>query len=329
MPKFETYCQVGFLESFFDSIPEVSFAKLILTEEEDDILAYKKMMNVLFKDSDLLIDDWDKLVANAQINPFFMRLINEHNASGGTTIHDFEPDFVYLLSDEEYIKQINPLAIHCYKDASIWADRGIFVKDKENWKNGIKQLSHVNSYKVHRNEKMNNFSDWRFLKNMELPINAAVIADNYILKKKELFENNLGAIIENLLPDKLLDTVFHLSILTARDIQSPAIKLKRIIDYINALSKPYKVEVSLHLSSLNEPHDRDIITNYYRLHSGHSLDYYDRNGNISKSTSLDLFALNGAKDNPHQLILNEYKGIVKHAKQGFDLFGSGKNRLLK
>lgn len=326
----ETYCQLSFLEHFFDAFP--TSTNPFLLEDSGELKAFMQLSELLIKRSDLLVDKLNDLEEKAKTNPILKRLLKS-SMTGGSRLYDFSKDFDFLMTDLEYFKQVNPIALHYYTcepqlSEERYQEVGSFVNEKNNWKGKINQLSQAFSLKVHPKQELNQFKGWVILGNNKLPINAAIIADNYILKSTKSFEQNIYKIITSLLPNSLSQNTFHLTIITDKNLVNPKGKFEKVRQFLDKLNKTYSIDFGLFLTSANKPHDRDIITNYYRIHSGHSLDYFDDNGRINKSSTLDYFGLNAIPNNPHQLILTEYKRAIKYAKQDFDAFGILKNRLL-
>jgi hypothetical protein len=197
------------------------------------------------------------------------------------------------------------------------------------WKKVINSLSSKITLKVDKNYSINEFKGWSFLNEISLPINAAIIADNFIMDKPETYEFNIFSIIEKILPEELDNIDFDLAIITKRDLVNPRGKWGKLNTFIKEIRKKYVVNLSIFCTPSDEPHDRDIITNYFRVHSGHSLDYYNKNNRIAKDTTIQFSGLNCSNDNTHRLLLNNYVNVTSRAKKEFDLFGSGEHRLLR
>lgn len=328
MQKIQTYCQVKFLEVFFNSIPEVSLSQMISGNENSKI--YMDFSNFLYSKAHISVDSVAQILSLAQNgNPFFKKLIKA-STSGGSEIIDYSGLFNNLLT-ELHVAVNSPVdSIHMYQqqNAVLSESRcGWLTLDNENWQSQFVHLSIKKSYKVDRNNALNQFTGWSVLSSIELPINAGVIVDNYILDKPEQYENNIFEILRHLLPGSLDHLDFDLAIITKRDLVNPQGKLEIINRFITQLQLPYAVRVTIYCTPADNPHDRDILTNYYRIHSGHSLDYYNKNGYIIKDTTLQIIGLTGEDNNPHNLILKNIANVASRGKLDFDMYGAGGNRL--
>lgn len=326
----ETYCQVAFLESFFNSIPATSFIEIIL-DDVDDISTFQNLINIIYNKAAISVDDINHISLLAKEgNPFFIKLIKNSN-SGNTKLIDYSSDFNELMSNIKSAIATPLDSVHMYADHKavlINSFSGWCTLTLENWKLPITSLSINKTLKVDKKSSLNQFPGWQLLKEINLPINAAIIADNFILDKTESYKFNIQMIIKNLLPDRLENIDFDLAIITKKDLINPKDKLDLIDNYIEELNLSYKVNLTIYCTPADEPHDRDIITNYFKLHSGHSLDFFNNKGTINKDTTLHIVGLNGQVNNPHNLILQNFINVASRGKMDFDMFGYGKHRLL-
>jgi len=327
--KIDTFCQVKFLELFFDSIPEISLSEII--SGNDVSKTFLDMSNLIYKKTILSVDDIEYIIMMAKKgHPFFKKLIKSSN-SGGSEIKDYSTSFKDLLSNIEFACSTPVYSLHMYFDTNavlIKSRNGWFTVLPMNWSSSLLDLSVNKTFKVDKKSDLNQFSGWHILKEINLPLNAAVIVDNYILDKSDNYENNIYMIIKNLLPNRLDHLDFDLSIVTKRDLINPKGKLNLLNSLIKNLQLNYSVKLTIYCTPSDNPHDRDLVTNYYRVHSGHSLDYFNNKGQINKDTTLQIVGLNGEDNNPHKLILKNIANVTSKGKLNFDMYGIGKNRLL-
>jgi hypothetical protein len=322
MKPLTTYCQIKFLESIFTVLPTIPFNTMILNEE-GEVQDWNNLLDIIWKKSELYIDDYKALIVNSKTNPYFQKMINQHT-SGGSKIR--ESDFSQEgVKDSAYFKKVNPSSLHYYLNEICNSNMGVFTNTLKNWKGGTRYISSRESFTVSKVKELNNFLGWGFLKKTGLPINAAIISDRYFLKDRGRFKQNLLALLINLIPSSLENVDFHLSIITSSEhVDSPSIVFKEINTF---LRKEIIAKVDFTLFDLPErecPHDRDLVTNYFRLNSGNSFDYYDRNGNFRHNTKLEYFALNSESKNTHALKLQEFKNVMDNARY----IGTGNNRLV-
>lgn len=114
-----------------------------------------------------------------------------------------------------------------------------------------------------------------------LPINAAVITDNYIFSSNfsKRKEKSLYSIIKSLIPDDL-ETDFHLTIFFNNgNGQLSKQNANQIISDIHSAvrSSILKVQIVAHTNSFNT-HDRQILTNYCYINSGVGFNIVDNEG---------------------------------------------------
>ncbi len=114
-----------------------------------------------------------------------------------------------------------------------------------------------------------------------LPINAAVITDNYIFSSNfsKRKEKSLYSIIKSLIPDDL-ETDFHLTIFFNNgNGQLSKQNANQIISDIHSAvrSSILKVQIVAHTNSFNT-HDREILTNYCYINSGTGFNVVDNKG---------------------------------------------------
>lgn len=327
--RIQTYCQVNFLEKFFDQIPQITISEKILGNEI--MPPFEEMSSLIYSNTNLSVDDQTKILDLAEKgNPFFKKLIKS-STTGGSIIIDCKELFINLLKNLQIASSTPFNSLHLYSDLHavlLKSQLGFCIFTNDTWMNLLHYLSVKLIYKVDKNNDLNQFQGWNLLKEINLPINAAIIADNYILDKPENYKFNIFEIIKNLLPEKLEYLDFDLTIITKRDLVQPAVKFSKINDFIISLKKKYNVKLTIYCTPLDKPHDRLIITNYYFLQSGHSLDYFNNNGFILKGTTIIIVGLNADSNNIHTLLLEDFSRITSKGKLDFDMFGYGQNRLL-
>lgn len=332
MTRLETYCQVSFVEAFFDSIPDKVLIKLLFNQGDEGIISYYNLFNILFRKSFLCLDDLDFIAQKAKEgHPYFKRLLDISQTEGGSKLIDLSNSFNNFFEDEQTLKDLAPSALCYFSQETNGYPFGFFIKGINSWKGDTNKISQTFTYKVHPEEAINTFLGWDFLAEMMLPINAAIIADPYILKNSSAFETNLFDIIENLLPERLAKNDFHLTIIAERNNENRDKQFRKKFNEINSfiqdLNHDYKILLSLYIVGSSPFHDRNIITNYFRLHSGQSFNYYNDRRRINKESTLSFFGLN-AEQNVHQELLEGFKLILKKEPLKFSTEEGYVNRLL-
>ena len=246
----ETYCQLSFLEQISNMQPKIDYPDTLNGHQ-----AYLNLRQIIEKKSELLIDQYQDFEKKLKSNPYLKKLMKD-SMTGGSNIHDFSKDFHLLLTDIHYLKGVNPSAIHYYDRQNIFTEKlcaelGIFINSKGSWKTKIVALSNTYSIYVSKNPKTNQFKGWEVLNSTDLPINAAVIVDPYILNNSRAFQYNIYSIIENILPKTLNQNTFHLTILISKDIACPQRQYEAVKNYIDSFKKTYSIEFGLYLVGNN------------------------------------------------------------------------------
>jgi hypothetical protein len=213
--------------------------------------------------------------------------------------------------------------------------------------------SHIFNVSKEKNPK-NKLTAWTDLKSYILPCNSLVIIDNYIIKETEQkkIEHNLIPILENLLPLEMQNiSPFYITIVTIREEKTDDKVMKQhcenCIKKINthfSTQRPYKVEISIILTTSEYNHDRNIFTNYQWFHSGNSFSYFNKKGDISAITTLFYYPIfhlqKRLKDNELDktafwsicALLEEANSIIKRTTNSSietNVFGNKQNRLLQ
>lgn len=137
---------------------------------------------------------------------------------------------------------------------------------------------------------------WTDLKSHVIPLNSMVVADRFAYHqfheggRSESFKENLGALLDALLPEGPLDDHFHLTLVTdltslwdkyrvrASDVEA---RLRSFVESVRP-----KLDVLLTASSYRESSshkDRFVFTNYGLLTSNDSLHFFE-GGEVNKET---------------------------------------------
>ncbi len=318
MNLINTYSEVKFLEYLFkDAIPKDSIIDL-LSSDSDILYKWTQVSNLFFKKSLIHIDNPKKLADLALTNPLFLKLLNSNN-TGGSKIskNEFNP-----LSFN--IHDINPSSVF-YLNTQLKLIDEYFLNNKENWFENIDKISFNKIISINKNVKLNEFKGWGFIKEIQLPINAAIISDRYFIKYENSFNENLYKIIDGLLFQLSESIPFHLTIISQLDnYTKPQNIYNKINSYLKSKYNKYRIDFTLLMLKGNEcPHDRNIITNYFYINSDNSFDFYNQNGYIQTNTFLKIVAIN-YDINSHYNLLKQFKDISIRNKG----IGSNLNRLL-
>lgn len=281
--KIKTYSECKFLDEIFSNVPNNAFGELLLSSD-NEISKWNFLFDLIYQKSELSLFDCKKedLVLKAKYNPFYQKLINQ-SLSGSTRLN-----FNNNLNPEKIDwKQVPFGSVHCYYKSLLNKPHNLLICNFDNWKDQIATISSAKSYQVSSVGRNNTFPGWSFLKTLNLPCDAAIIFDRYILKNSSDLENNLFAILSNLIPDKI-QSEFQLTIMAKKSECQDFTKAKNKIEAFLKKNYDTKVKVGFVLADRDLPHDREILTNYYRISSGNSFNYFSSQNNVVVNTKLDF-----------------------------------------
>ena len=176
--------------------------------------------------------------------------------------------------------------------------------------------------------KLNYFRTFDFFQKFKHPINALIIADDYLFTKDNSFDNksaelNLKPILRRLLPKKL-EKKFYLTIICCP--KGHNIQENDLRNEIASIFEPYNYEYKFELI-ISSFHKRILLTNYAYLESdrGFRNITYDqrKERNVSCQTKNDFdFSYIFESDK----IVKKYMARISELKE---LCGNSENRLLK
>lgn len=343
MMQRETYCSGAFLEYFYGLINK-SLQDYLLNENErwiSDLYSY------LHGNCQLIIDlDDDEIVKRSSENPNYLKLWSE----GRIKYESYPKTFDQMVSDDEYFMgkstEIYLLALNETFCKNIEHKFGLVCTSLNSVEEKMPQLCQFRLNPVSKGRS----AGWSFLLKYKFPSNAVVIADNYILDKRENISENLFRLLEAILPEEL-DIEYHLTILTQK-VPSLSGRYELINSY---LKKRYKYPIILSIgrisSGIHDLHDRNIISNYCWYNSVAGFDLFKETKDGLKSihntivlafpaayvgSTTEYIQVDDEEGTPVQAsyfkTLNNLKkiwnGFSSQVKNENDFMGEKKNRLL-
>lgn len=326
--KIETYCELGFLKSFFEELQSEDLRTDSIPSPRSK--KYRRFKEIIFEDLFMFVDFFNDFVELSKTNPLFNHLM-KGDLEGRSRIESFQGDFNFSMSDEEYMIKLNPSTLHLYESVSEFYALNYslgYLTNHPDWDSLVDILKLNREIRIKKGDAQPDLENWALLKKYRSRINAAVVVDPYIINRSSLLKENLFKMLDALLPESL-DIDFHLSIVAdvKGEQERTENRYKQIREFLDQLVKPYNIEFGLFDSSLI--HDRHIFTNYYRLDSMHSFDYYNEDGKLNRDTTLFIRGLLGVENNQHFNLLSDLEKKLTSAKTNFDHFGSKKNRLFR
>ena len=286
------YCSGDFLEGVYKRLDK-PLAEYLLDDSEDLWIA--ELYKFIHGNCALIIDlDYNELLRRStdksarDYNPNFKKLWK----NGKIAFISSPEEFNKMHTNKDYFKnKTNEIFLTNFPKefcSGVEKKYGLVCSCNESMDVDIPRLFR---FEIMPLTKKGTIQSWDFLKQNRYPSNSAVIADNYIFKKKDLLCDNLYAILKNLLPSEL-DEEFHLTIFT-REVNDLESIWSLVYDsFLKNL--PYKVNLSIGKASRGSLglHDRDIITNYCWYHSGAGFTLFqksDKGTNVLHNTKVFVF----------------------------------------
>lgn len=345
----ETYCEGKVLEHLYGKINQ-SLQDFLLDEEKQWLI---DMYKFLHGNCVLITDILDEEIIRrstdlkaADYNPNFRKLWK----NGRKTFVSIPETFKQMETDEEYFmgKSSELYFLSSKKDfcENVEKNFGLACTDLESLDQKGTKLFQFDIKSVSKSPG----KGWSFLENFRYPSNAAILADNYILKDRSSWSENLYQILGNIMPDEL-DVEYHLTIFT-REVSGLKEQYALIDNYLKE-KYSYKVVLSIGLAGLGKLslHDRDIISNYCWYRSGAGFDLFKKSerGLTSKhNTTVFIFPVTYIGNSQQDIkiedehgtpVQNSYFSTLDHLKKIWNelpetigtqtlFIGERKNRLL-
>lgn len=268
MNRREVYCTGEFLERLYHQLVESS--------KPDDLLDISNWIKVfnkfLLNECELIIDiDDEDIRERAEENPYYRRLYNE----GRIKFHSHPDTFRQMEIDDQYFRgkttELFLLSLGKEFCNNVKERYGLICTSLEKIDDTLPELCQFSIKIIHQEEALS----WSFLEKFRFPSNAAVIADNYILKNRIGIDVNLFSILEALLPDQL-NIEYHLTIL-CRETRNLENDYQLINEFLKSrYNYPIILSIGITETGLKNIHDRDIITNYCMYNSGAGFDLFKK-----------------------------------------------------
>jgi hypothetical protein len=181
---------------------------------------------------------------------------------------------------------------------------------------------------------------WSHLHPHATPLNSIIVADRYAYNqfhdgnRSESFEQNLGALLNDLLPTGPLDDHLHLTLVTdLQPLRGYEVKPSDVEERLRSFLKSRKPHLDVYLTVLgytSDGHkDRFIFTNYGMLTSNDSFSFF-KNNNLSKNTLIHYIPASGKRISTIRRRLRRLSELQERRKnQGAWCYGDFQNRLFK
>lgn len=286
-PKFIIYCQVEFLETLYDKIDKPLSELLEQSIDIEMINYYHQLVNLIHKQSMVVID----------LNDEMLDKVIENKSE------DYNPILTSLLKDEKFdffndssaFEQIEhnsfnfPHALYFLSKTpseckNLCENHGFIFISKDEIDEKIQFLFNFDIQNIVHNQQPNG---WHFLERYGHSFNSMIIADNYILNRR--YDENLFALMRNLMPQTLNNQDFHLTIIVKDDSTVSENQRQRINDF---LESEFNYTINLTILKSSRLHDRNILTNYIWISSAYGFELFN-NGNVleNRQTQVTMFPM--------------------------------------
>ena len=236
--------------------------------------------------SDMNIEEWKN-------DEFLMPLMKKYVGGGSIELEfDSKAEIENVLnSTEENIEELS--AVYMLNESKMKCDgygiqKGILAITPDNLPHR-KDLFKGQSFSVDKGGKYKS-TYLSFKDKLEHFCNSMIIIDPYILTKPQLFDAGLFPLLDSILPQKLTNIPFHLSIFSQigdkknGDGKSIYSKIK---DYLSKIRPQLNVNLSIYRVGIgNGFHSRHIITNNVLIDSEDGFDLFDDKGKSTKNATI-------------------------------------------
>lgn len=274
------YCEHKFIESIYSIISQ-SFV-----DDSPEKMEVAISMKNFLENSELKLDIAQNDIANLVEQHTGLFKIMKSNLNGQGKLEylgaDY-PNIVTLTKNTADVELLNSVYLTIANNETIAKQRnylGVMIvgdSDIESYKS----LFGDNGIAVNKGDV--NYSDWSFLKSI-VPCNAMILIDNYFLKSRWKYNQNLPKILDNVIPDEL-ESKFYLSIFTV-EVSNLSNRLNRIKEIINELRPGLDYCIKLYIHDKSDFHDRYILTNYALIKSGAGFDLF-KDGQARHMTDIE------------------------------------------
>lgn len=289
--KFTVYCEVDFLETLYDKIAQ-PLSDLIQSQGLQNRGLLYELVSLIHEHSQVVInlndDELDRVInnRNEDYNPILIDFILDEKS---TLINDALA-FEQMETDENFFQKLNfPQALFFLSSSpeichQLCEDYGYIFISKDEIDEKIPFLFNFDIQNLVRNQQP---KSWAFLQKYRHPFNAMVIADNYILNRR--YEENLFAILKNLMPQTLNNQVFHLTIIVNDEATVSNEERQSINEF---LEEEFNYAINLTILKSSRLHDRNILTNYIWISSPYGFELF-HNQNIleNRETQVKMFPI--------------------------------------
>ena len=294
-PKFTIYCEMDFLETLYDKT-EMRFSDLL--NQAGDVHNLASLYELIHRNNTLLIDLDDEALDyitdenNEAFNPMIAGLLQDETCE----FYNAPEVFEQMKTDEAFFKSLNfPQALFflasppetCHQ---LCEDYGYIFISKDEIDEKIPFLFNFDIQNLVRNQQPRS---WAFLQKYQHPFNAMIIADNHILNRR--YDENLFAIMKNLMPQTLNNQVFHLTIIVKDDSTVSDGQRQSINEF---LENEFNYEINLTILKSSRLHDRNILTNYIWISSPYGFElFHNKNILENRETQVKMFPITYLKRN--------------------------------
>lgn len=280
------YIDLPFLEKLFRNKPNDIDARPDNTWPE----VWQSLFRFLQRSAKIVVGaDKDTVKSQSNLAGFLF--------NGGYSRHvEFQPDLLEQYRTPDKARPSDPFSVFLFESDTIpiqrlQARKGLLFLQHDDLETKWPKLFQEHVINVLPEEE-ESFT-WSDLRHHAIPLNAIVIADKFAYRqfRDKPFGENLGTLLQQILPEGPIDSPFHFTLVT--DLQTPYENggpdpneiYDRLYERINQFRPDIKLRATVASYNVGAGHkDRFIFTNYGTFSSNHSFHFFDEEGDLKKET---------------------------------------------
>lgn len=326
------YVDLPFLKKLFQSAPD----SLLSPADEKWPEVWQNVYQFLQRSARIVIDAKEEEVLSE-------KLLSDYLLASGQYKHvDFKPNLKETLADSElYVN--DPFSVFLLENKKLDLDKlrsrtGLLFLRHEDLREDWTRL--FSDHVLDVNDSSPPFR-WTNLCPHATPLNSIIVADRYAYTqfhdgpRSESFEQNLGALMDALLPAGPLDDYLHLTLVTNLKplLNKHNVQPSDVAGHLRSFLESRRPQLDILLTVLGYREgghkDRFIFTNYGLLTSNDSFSFFS-NESLTKETLVHHFPNSGERSQIVRRRLHRMLELQKgRMSQGEWCYGDFRNRLLE
>lgn len=284
------YLDLPFLKELFRQQPE----DLAVTPNDEWPEVWQNVYRFLQRSAKIVIDaDWETVKSNEVFTSFLF-------GNGQIRHVEPKPNLAEEYVDPATVDPDDPFSVFLFENSEVPTEelrnrKGLlFLRHDDlitEWPRLFRE--HVTNVLPEREETF----DWSDLRQHATPLNALVISDKFAYRQfiDEPFDENIGALLQSILPREPLDLPVHVTLVT--DLQTPYEEQgpspNEICDELREKIRKYRPELEVRTTVVSHKvgsghKDRYLFTNYGVFSSNDSFTFFD-DGELNRETLITYY----------------------------------------